>query len=497
MKHRIVYSIFFLNTMAATAVFSQAAKDFLLPSQTPPGKLSVSNVPMFVSFGFDDNGKAGKAKSGGEPSCIAWIVSKLLTNRTNPKGSGNAATYDGTPCKATFYMTATYGATEYIYDNPMDVKKAWNNAYTLGHEVGNHTFSHNENSSPKSVQSWQSEIDRCNEWLTKPAPPDSVEDWDESKFKIYGAGVKKEDIHGFRCPRLELNNSMFNALRNTTIMYDCSIEEGWQQTHDGTNFLWPYTLDQGSPGWELLVQWSKDDPDIPDKESLQNYPGFWEMPVHPVIVPPDDKCEQYGVPRGLRASLQKTVKWFDIESGKITGLDYNMVTEFKMKKAELLATLKYTLDLRLQGNRCPFMFGAHGDLYTAGSDLQAAIAEFIDYALSKPDVRIVPVKKILDWLRKPAGLDGSTGLTSDERVQPAGVSSFEVLGRAIRIQSPAAAAVTLYDIHGRTVFFAAVSSRVEHFIVLPASLASGRYMAVLEQTGSTKGRQFLSCPIVD
>ena len=30
--------------------------------------------------------------------------------------------------------------------------------------------------------------------------------------------------------------------------YDCSIQEGTDLDQDGTNFFWPYTLDQGSPG---------------------------------------------------------------------------------------------------------------------------------------------------------------------------------------------------------------------------------------------------------
>ncbi|MBN1981852.1 MAG: hypothetical protein JW795_09985 [Chitinivibrionales bacterium] len=38
---------------------------------------------------------------------------------------------------------------------------------------------------------------------------------------------------------------------------------------------------------------------------------------------------------------------------------------------------------------------------------QRALAAFLDYALTKPEVRIVTVKQILDWARKPVGLDGS------------------------------------------------------------------------------------------
>ena len=94
-----------------------------------------------------------------------------------------------------------------------------------------------------------------------------------------------------------------------------------------------------------------------------------------------------------------------------------------MTKPEFTAVLKYTLDLRLEGNRAPFLFGAHTDYYsskyTGGyfnsseeSDLNAdyterqkAFEDFIEYALSIPYVRIVSNQKLLAWLKKPVALD--------------------------------------------------------------------------------------------
>ncbi len=70
-----------------------------------------------------------------------------------------------------------------------------------------------------------------------------------------------------------------------------------------------------------------------------------------------------GVPPGLRARLKKTNDYFDADQGKITGNDWNLWFEFGMDKAEFLATLKYTLDLRLQGNRCPLTVGVHSAIY--------------------------------------------------------------------------------------------------------------------------------------
>jgi len=72
------------------------------------------------------------------------------------------------------------------------------------------------------------------------------------------------------------------------------------------------------------------------------------------------------------------------------------------------------LDLRLQGGRAPFTFGAHSDYYcslrdsgsdTTASDRREALEEFILYALSKPDVRVVPYRTIIEWMRNPHGLN--------------------------------------------------------------------------------------------
>jgi hypothetical protein len=137
------------------------------------------------------------------------------------------------------------------------------------------------------------------------------------------------------------------------------------------------------------------------------------MPDHPVIVPPDSEAPKYGSTAGLRARLKAVQDYFEIGDGKLTGLDYNMWVEFRMNKADFLATMKYTLEIRLRGNRAPFMYGGHSDIYSSRyteatlplAERRAAIAEFLQYALGKPEVRVVPLKKILEWVRNPVPLD--------------------------------------------------------------------------------------------
>jgi peptidoglycan/xylan/chitin deacetylase (PgdA/CDA1 family) len=316
----------------------------------------------------------------------------MLEKRRNP---------DGSPVRVTFYVSSGNAARDDL-DNSALVKRAWRAAVEKGHEIGNHTHRH-EHGSGFTEEQWRAEIKSCIDFLTRPYDPEeSLISPDVTK----GIGVKSTEIYGFRTPFLEYNDAVFEAVRNAGMVYDCSIEEGFEPNQDGSNFFWPYTLDNGSPGHDIQVEWEQKDP-------MRNHAGLWEMPVYAVIVPPDDKCAEYGVPRGLRAKMKGYNDYFDQNDGKITGFDYNLWVLFKMTKAEFLATLKYSLDQRLKGNRAPFMFGGHTDIYSskypeamgvALRERQEAVEEFVDYALGKPEVRIVPVKEILDWIQNPKTL---------------------------------------------------------------------------------------------
>jgi peptidoglycan/xylan/chitin deacetylase (PgdA/CDA1 family) len=373
--------------------------DRLDASASPPCDLDPASVPMFVGFGWDDNAYSGLEGSNGTGG-MDWAL-KLFTSRTNPSGVGNERTYDGTPTNAAFYFTATYIGT-WIAESPTLVKKSWHAVLESGLEVGNHTFKH-DHGAEFDKATWENEIGQCIDWLTKPFDPEEVSHTpDDTK----GVGVERESLYGFRTPFLEYNDATLSVVQEKAFWYDCSIEEGWQSEADATNFNWPYTLDQGSPGHDVLVEWEL-------KKPISAHPGLWELPVYPYIVPPDEECEKYGVPVGLRAKLKALKDFFDEESGKITGFDYNLWTLYAMNKAEFLATLKYSFDQRLQGNRAPMMVGIHSDYYSSkytgapnatAEERQEAIAEFLDYVLKHPDTRVVSPKQILDWMRAPVGL---------------------------------------------------------------------------------------------
>ncbi len=94
--------------------------------------------------------------------------------------------------------------------------------------------------------------------------------------------------------------------------------------------------------------------------------------------------------------------------GKITGLDWNVLEGARVDGDDLLAILKHTLDLRLKGNRAPFMVGGHTALYPpARPDRRRALEEFLAYALAKPEVRIVTATQLIPWLEQPVALSAA------------------------------------------------------------------------------------------
>ena len=401
---------------AVYAVSALAAYDYSdnrAPSTAPPGDLTPSQCPMFISIGWDDNSISGVTGTRYPGDGMKWILD-FVEKKTNPIGSGNAATFDGTPVRMSFFSNSCYmWASPYRGDYATSVKWVHNLAYRQGHEIGNHTENHADGRTFAATK-WESEIQICTDMLTKPAPADKDSNSLGEGVATEGAGIPNDSVLGFRTPFLFYNDAVFGVQKNKNFVYDCSIEEGFEEGQDGTNCFWPYTLNNGSPGHEaLLAMGSTEYAGI----SVTAHPGLWEMP-YAVTVPPDNECAQYGIASGTRAAIASRYSGFDASTGKITGLDYNMWAYNKgaMSKAEYLATLKHTLDLRMRnsGNRAPMLFGSHTQYYfkdwngtstVSCADRKAAVEEFITYALSTyPDVRFVPMIKVLEWCRNPVPL---------------------------------------------------------------------------------------------
>ncbi len=328
----LFFSLVFIVGLSATHA------DNVPPSTSPPGGLQPAQVPQFVNWGFDDNyGATG----------IRFILD-YFKNKKNPSGNGNTGTYDGTPARVCFYITTTYSSNKALFEEML----------SDDHEVGNHTVKH-DHGADKTKSWWLDEINGASSWLKT------------------NLGMTSDNLWGFRVPFLEYNSSTFDALKDAGLIYDCTLHgDSWGG--DGSNYNWPYTMDNGSPG----------------QSDAGTHPGVWEVPTHYVV---------------------KT------DGSKITGLDYNMIEltsvgGAQMNKSQTLAALKHTLDQRYNGNRAPMTFGAHSHFYGVHSDdddlthiplndRQAVLTEFFDYALSKPDVRVVSSIDIIKWMRNPVKLN--------------------------------------------------------------------------------------------
>lgn len=340
--------------------------DFRAPSQDPPGGLTPDQVPQFVIFGWDDNQYADGMIN----------IMNLYEGRMNPAASGNPYTFDGAPTSASFYVVPSgedpsTGETWMTSDDAVD---SWKLAYRKGHEIGNHTWSHQPGGLNRDYAGWLSQIQRAQD------------------FMVARLGIPSTEMTGFRTPFLEYNASTFQAAETVGIKYDNSFESGWRYwpAEDGSTLFWPFTMDNGKPAGE-------------EGREFGNVPGMWQMPTDCIY----------------------------FEGGRTTGFDYNIWFSKTATKAEFVAMLKYSLDKKYNGNRSPMNFGTHTNYYSANgladgmlydsaswfklkSTVQERIdgvKEFLDYAQTLPDVRIVSTDRALEWVKNPVALGSNPVVT--------------------------------------------------------------------------------------
>ena len=345
-------------------IIPPVSNDYREPSRDIPGGLKAESCPQFVVIGFDDNRISEN---------LEWLLD-VLKDKKNPRGKKNPKTFDATQIQLSFYMIGASGTGMY----------SWKKAYDLGHEIGVHTFSH-----PHGIERDGALVSTK---LDYKAHQEEIQDCVQ---ELEALGIERENIQGYRQPFLQYTMHSLAAVALEGLSYDCSIEEGVAFGEDGRNFYWPYTLDTGSPGNRYFFPKGHVQHILPIQ-------GLWEIPVYQLMLPDMDAAIKHGLKNKAGAYYSLKEK---IGTDRITGFDYNLWVLYKFTGKEFSTTLKYNLDLRLEGNRCPFTFGAHSDEY--GAELayrREALVDFIDYALTKPDVRIQSAANLLEWLRKPAKL---------------------------------------------------------------------------------------------
>lgn len=320
-----------------------------------------------------------------------------------------------------------------------------------GHEIGNHTLDHIETNSPYELtrpdgsplwpnngecfddgtsgesalgEPWseieefpsatEAELEMGWKWeagftLSKEGWTDVIKLGEEDGIeqRLYS----KSDLYGFRAPRLEINSNMFYALKEQGYLYDCGVEEGMEESVDGTNFLWPYTTDNGIPNF--YTQETLGEPVYADSLPA----GLWEIPVNLMIVPEHLRQDVWAAHQEIEGATGDYTEW----DGKITGFDFNMFVLFGMTKAQALETMTHTLDLHYNNNRAPMQIGCHTDYFSPMYDLATLAAdpdawgkalnyntwtdrketfeEFVDYANTLPDVEYVSGKELIDNIK--------------------------------------------------------------------------------------------------
>jgi hypothetical protein len=368
----------------------------------PPAGMPVRRAPQFVYFTSDDVGLSGLPGSGGEGGL--HFLTELFGRHRNPPGAGLAATFDGSPLHFTLFVNTFYldrtspggrVSGRASGENPVYTKRAWKEAVDADHEIALHTHSHPHGAS-FSVDEWRAEIRKNIAYLTRPWDPDERPEWPNAAS---GLGLARSDILGFRAPFIEYNDNMATAVALEGLAYDSSVEVPGQAGRGRVDYDWPFKLDRG---------WTQSGP------PLGPHPGLWEIPIYDFIAPADEDCPRYGLAPGFRARLRSVRDYFLPSNGEITGMDWNPLQEFRVSADEFLAILEYSLDRHLEGNRCPMTVGLHTDLYSdkrpAGEGESSpaarreAIRRFLEYALSKPDVRIVSCRELLSWMKAPAAL---------------------------------------------------------------------------------------------
>ncbi len=369
---------------ASEAVALADYGDLVAWSAMPPGLQSV-DAPQFVAVTFDDNFVSGL---DGPEGGMTWATD-FLRSLENPAGSAVAGTYDGRAVRTTFFDNCVYLADA-------STREAWTVAVQDGHEIGNHTSNHPHGAS-FSAEDWINEVSPCTAALTDAAS---------------GVGLSVEDVRGFRSPYLEYSAALFGTLKSEGLEYDTSVQSCWGPGDDGTNCAWPYTLNSGSRDADTLST-KFGAPSVPSTA------GLWEVPPSALFIPPDELSAKYGFPPGLRQRIPTDMpapSFYEPATGRIAPLDITLFVDAGMSADEVLATLEYTLDLRIVANRAPLVFIAHTHVYASNygaasqapdvGERQRAIEAFVAYALSKPIVRMRPLTDILAWMRNPLPLHG-------------------------------------------------------------------------------------------
>ncbi len=226
--------------------------------------------------------------------------------------------------------------------------------YEAGHEIANHTASHTT-SNETSSDAWHAELAQLEALVV-----DSLQ-------------IPRDQLQGFRAPFLATNQAMWDALAERNYLYDSSVPEQVMMpplvSTSQENYVWPHTLDYGM----ALSCYANICPARP-------IPGLWTIPMW---------------------------AWTD-KDGTLQGVMDPAIGS----AAPFADLLNDTFDARYNGNRAPIGLYLHAG-QTAHPGRPEALHAFLTEKLTMPDVWMITMRGLIEWMRNPVPAPQIAGWFAD------------------------------------------------------------------------------------
>ncbi|MFF2953618.1 hypothetical protein ACFVVU_20005 [Kitasatospora sp. NPDC057965] len=317
------------------------------PNQPKPEKLKPGErPPQFVVFSWDG---AGGTEDGQFPRFL-----KLAEEHKASMTFFLSGIYALPKGKADLYHPPKHavGASDIPYLSDGAVKttlKLISQAWLAGHEIGTHfnghfcsTRSDGNGVNKWTPEDWQSEIDQAVGFVTQWRTNTGFTDVDPLPFDY------KKELIGGRTPCLEGQKALLPTIANLGWKYDASSSGGQQ--------IWPQKVQDGKI-WDLQLQ------SIP-------FPGH---------------------------SFQVLSMDYNILANQSSGTTKGDPAKYDEWRAQARDAYLAGFDRAYNGNRAPFFIGNHFEQWNGGIYMDA-VEEVLKTVASRPEVRLVSFKQLVEWL---------------------------------------------------------------------------------------------------